>query len=361
MNKKSNKIGNRKNLIIPSSIMASLILLNTVSGTSAHAILDDNISSIYSQPNQIIDANSFKTLLSRHTWDWYNEYETLKLINGGKLDFNSTTNDHETVLHIAAAYGNRKILEALKNKLVAWYSKTGKFTEELFKTNNNGFTVIHYAILNKDPEVLEFLLNSISEDTGWFTKINQSQATAKLKEIVNKRALNGLSPLVLAFNQNNIAAMDALIKSGANPNIKFVSHNRSLLHLAVYQNNINAARVLINNGAKLDEKDELGDTPLHLAVDKENLEAISALISGNADVNAKNNYNNTPLHMAIAKGNMDIISALIEGHANVNAKTMNERTPLHIAIDEENISVITYLISKGATVNLQSDHIFCHY
>lgn len=313
-NKKFEKVKSIKHIFISSIIIAAVALFNTVPGNSVYSMW-----SSYSYQHCKITANEFlRRIESLH--GKLEESLILNLIKENELDLNSTTKYGESILHIAAKYGNCEILQALKDKIVSWYSKTGKFTEELFKTNNSGCTVIYYSIFNKDPEVLNFLLNAISQDTGWLTIINKFQANARLKEIVNKRSNHGYSPLTLALMRNNTVAMDILIKAGANPNERYVHKNRSMLHLAAKQGNTDAIQVLTNNNANINITDDYGQTPLHLAVEQGNVDAIQVLIEKGAIIDTKNNEGCTPLRCATENGDNSVVQILINNGATINKK-----------------------------------------
>lgn len=73
------------------------------------------------------------------------------------------------------------------------------------------------------------------------------------------------------------------------------------LHEAAEKNDHAAAEALLKAGANPNLKDSAGELPLHYAAEKGHLPLIELLISKGADVNAKNRYNKTALERAQAR------------------------------------------------------------
>ena len=121
----------------------------------------------------------------------------------------------------------------------------------------------------------------------------------------NVRAPNGMTPLQAAVIAGHVKVVETLLEHGADPNLPTQdaqqesamhlaarhpgpkgselvsllttstadlnatnSHLQTPLHLAVERDNLTSALALIKEGAKLDEKDQAGQTPRHLFQDK---------------------------------------------------------------------------------------------
>ena len=70
------------------------------------------------------------------------------------------------------------------------------------------------------------------------------------------------------------------------------------------------------------------DISIHDAARKGNIEAVRKHLSAGTNVNEKDNIGNTPLHLAAGFGQTEIIVLLITKGADVNAKTAIGFTPL---------------------------------
>lgn len=207
------------------------------------------------------------------------------------------------------------------------------------------------------------------------------------------------SPLIYAIKCGNIAAIDTLLKLGANVErltdiyspygfISFISFNDyemewttniniTPLMYAAYCKNDEVVSFLIKKGAKVNSKNIEGKTALMYGPSK-------VLINAGADVNTKYNEGKTALMYAAygrAKGSVDL---LIKNKANVNAKDNDGDTALLYAIiaytiegfdlsnpfgdggafctieeyendySADNLELIKLLINNGANVNIKN-------
>lgn len=68
-----------------------------------------------------------------------------------------------------------------------------------------------------------------------------------------------------------------------------------MLHNAASEKRLSIVRYLVENGAKVNDRDNEGNTPLHKAASKGNLGNVKYLIQKGADIKAKNSDGYTPL------------------------------------------------------------------
>ena len=163
---------------------------------------------------------------------------------------------------------------------------------------------------------------------------------------VHKAAMNG-----------HIEYLKTLIKAGADVEKKDVD-GYTPLHLAIEFEQTKAALALIEAGADINAECKGKWTPLHIAATHSNgaIEIALALIQAGADINAKNCIDQTPLHLAAAAGNLKITNVLIQAGADINAQDICIETPLHMAACKKNgIEIIEALHRAGADINLQDD------
>jgi cytohesin len=129
---------------------------------------------------------------------------------------------------------------------------------------------------------------------------------------------NGITPLHVA---DSGAAVDALIRAGANPNARDIDGDTPL-HWAKTGEVVEA---LVRGGANPNMANDSVESPLHVA---KSGEVVDALVRAGANPNARDNDGDTPLHWAKTG---EVVEALVRGGANPNARDHDGGTPLHHA------------------------------
>jgi ankyrin repeat protein len=123
---------------------------------------------------------------------------------------------------------------------------------------------------------------------------------------------------------------------------------RPALHWAAENGLVDIAALLIEQGAKVDEKDQFGNTALHLAL--RHPDVVRLLLDSGADVNARNAMGNTPLHLAVKDA--PVVEMLLAAGAQVNARNGLDKSPLHYAMRQgtspSSLAVVEILIRAGA-------------
>ncbi len=159
---------------------------------------------------------------------------------------------------------------------------------------------------------------------------------------VNNTDNNGQTPLFFAIDENNLEAIKALLKNGANPSAVFIDTENNftipLICIAAIKSDeafaaITAAGGEINTPFNLGtvENNELKLTPLHYLItlpDPEDdqefidniLDSVELLIASGADVNATDNYGQTPLDYAYANGLEELSTILSNAGATTGSK-----------------------------------------
>ena len=140
-----------------------------------------------------------------------------------------------------------------------------------------------------------------------------------------RRDDHGFTPLIVACQDNRLAAAKQLLASGANPNDRD-SDGTTVLHWAVFaarpveihmyediggphttryepQNDAALVQLLIAKGAKLDATDRAGNTALHQAAMMDARAAAAALIAAGAKRAVRNVSGKTALELARDRNN----------------------------------------------------------
>jgi ankyrin repeat protein len=127
------------------------------------------------------------------------------------------------------------------------------------------------------------------------------------------------------------------------------------LHQAVKQNDLKAVDALIKRGADVKTATRYGITPMTLAATNGNAAIMRRLIDAGADPNSATPGGETALMTAARTGNVETVTLLLDRGANVNAKeAVRAQTALMWAITENHPAVVKLLAARGADVNART-------
>lgn len=118
---------------------------------------------------------------------------------------------------------------------------------------------------------------------------------------INAKDDMGYTPIMWAVNRNKLPAAKYLVSKGADVN----AHNyyETALRLALMNKNQRMVELLLHHGAKVNDRDENGQTPLLMLVSMtscfgKNERLAELLINNGADVNARDKYKSSALGYA---------------------------------------------------------------
>jgi ankyrin repeat protein len=163
----------------------------------------------------------------------------------------------------------------------------------------------------------------------------------------------GDSPLTKAVKANDVQAVRALVKSGANVNAKSGDGATPLLW-AANNGSVEIARLLIANKAAVDAANDFGITPLLQASRVGDSAMVDLLLRSGANSSKAHPEGETPLLAAARSGSVPTVRLLLARGVDVNhAETFQQTTALMWAAAEGHIDVVDLLIEAGADPNRQ--------
>lgn len=241
----------------------------------------------------------------------------------------------------------------------------------------NKSTLLHYAAEKGQPACIDKLLakgyNVHALDDGGRTSLQMAVAGGSLPTVQKLIGLGadpnlgtgkGAPPALWnAARSKDPSIVGALLRSGANPNVKVANDDgdgykdtdgRSALHMAIATGDLGRAQELIAGGADLNQLDGKGKTPLQLVVEKGLTAWIQPLVAGGANPNLPNSQGQTALHLAAAEGSLVALTTLQANGANLEALDAEGNTPLLVACAKGQEATARRLLLLNANALVQN-------
>jgi ankyrin repeat protein len=106
----------------------------------------------------------------------------------------------------------------------------------------------------------------------------------------------------------------------------------SILKASRICNNADVITFLIESGANINDKDQIGQTPLIVSTQHGCKKLVEILISAGADIHERNNFGQSAIITAAQENQLEIAKFLIESGANVNIPDAEGETPYTYAL-----------------------------
>jgi ankyrin repeat protein len=194
---------------------------------------------------------------------------------------------------------------------------------------------------------------------------------AQQKTDVNRREVDGSTPLQWAVYEGNAQEVERLLKAGATVSLAN-NYGVTAMELAAEVANTKILKLLLDAGANVESPNPDGQTALLAVARTGNLEAAQLLLDRGAKVDAREKWGGqTALMWASARRHPKMMELLISKGANVNLSSTNRDyqrhvtaegrpksldsggfTPLLYATRENCMTCVDLLLKKGADINL---------
>lgn len=300
----------------------------------------------------------------------------------------------ETPLMMAARSGSVAAVQALLDRGARVQTReTLRGTTALMWAAEQGHAPIVRLLLQHgaDPTAQSKVLNPIQRRGLGF-------ARGAGPDLPRGPAIGGVTALILAARQGELASVEALLAAGARVDQTSADGSSPLL-VAVQNGFYEIARFLLEHGADPNLANRKGWTPLYLAVKNRNQETtaipapdtagvlpfIRALLDRGAHPNLRIQADTevhqgmtalwlkeagaTPLLRAALSGDLTVVRLLLAHGADPLLPTFDHTTPLMVASgvgwadgmihehsEQETLQVIRLLLDAGADVNAANDH-----
>ena len=250
--------------------------------------------------------------------------------------------------------------------------------------DDSGNTALHIAALsyNVSVEVVKALLDRgahcNAQNRQGMTPLHLA-ASACCEEKVKLLLARGAS--IKQLNKNNKTPSDLANNERVKILFRDAESNLSAsLFDALQSRRLDSARDALNRGAKVNARNNYGQSPLHVTAESGYIEGARLLFEHHADLRAEDHFKSTPLHYAADNCHGFMVKELIERrvrelsvrifsntknagritplhgatandaeiHRFLNAKNADQITPLHSALAKGHPETVRLLIEMGA-------------
>lgn len=183
-----------------------------------------------------------------------------------------------------------------------------------------------------------------------------TEILTKYPEMVDAKNARGLTPLFVAIQNNQLAAVQLLIANNANANYKLVN-GLFPLFVALQNNFQELALWLIEQIPTLNLNEEIDSkmTALHLAIEAQADQVALRLIEKGALCTIKRKSDGfSTLHCAAKEGQVALLRAMQAKGYHLHTPVESGKTALHIAAEASQLAVIDFLLAQGADCNLKT-------
>jgi ankyrin repeat protein len=268
----------------------------------------------------------------------HDEIFTFLLESG--VDPNGKNERGETLVQAVATTSKLHLLPELK--------KHGSSFDAL---DPRGWSPVHLAILARDHELLNTLLN-LGADVDQYSR-QENQSIAPLTLAIENR-LFSMAGLLLRYGakprdemyqavkrggRDGLHLIKLLLENGASPSPSRAPSLDSPIGLAVRNDEYEIAKALLDAGASHEVHDLCGQKPLHVAVARGHSDMVGLLLDKGADPDE-------PFQAKLSESFLDLINS--DGIGRWALKKSTTFYPIMLASDSGNVEIAQQLIDHGA-------------
>ena len=189
-------------------------------------------------------------------------------------------------------------------------------------TDSTGWTPLHWACQKGHVDVVRVLVSEFKANMTIWT-------------------LYGKTPLMLSAEHGHANVVHVLLSDSQCLVDAKGQDGYTALQYSCRYGHVDIVRTLVKHKANVNDKTDIGHTPLTLAAKYNHDNVVHALLcDSQCRVNAKGQDGYTALHYSCIYGNVDIARTLVKHNANVNARTDSGDTPLTLAAMNRHDNVV---------------------
>ncbi len=264
------------------------------------------------------------------------------LLDKGKAAAGKTVLERQTPLMLAAFGHNKKVVDRLLK------ADDGDAEDRVTEQDAYGMTVMHYAIIARDRDILNLLVGSLPPHLGG----DKGDAP------VNTANMMGYTPLHYAAQLGDEVMFNQLLDKGADYTIEAKDGETALMAMCAcgHTRLVKDFLLRLHRDYKrlevINAQDKRGNTAVLHAIRNNREDVAKALILEGADLRLKNEADQTALMFAAAVGNTELILECVKVGINANEEDDRGRTALILAT----IGGHTKAIIELAHVNADANH-----
>ncbi|EPE29826.1 Ankyrin repeat-containing protein [Glarea lozoyensis ATCC 20868] len=324
----------------------------------------------------------------------YGDFHMVEKLLGLGVDSSSVYLDKFTPLHLAAASGSLKIVQALlrqiqKNKEIQRPENpetarsigtqepqtggkkrnylqfdenhsagnktiTGKLQDDgsrVIDECNPGFAADEESSTIEDP-CLESEYNS---EVSSSSSNDEKDRTTFLEDRMGIEYIDEPTALHSAAQRGHIEITKILIKSGEDYNRKSITR-MTPLHLAARKGNTTIVKLILESGGNPNVVGRNNSSPLLLASNEGKLNSVKVLLKARAEVDIVDHDLESALHKASKFGYSSIVSLLLQQEADVDLRNEDGNTPLHLAAKKGHLEAVKDLFQHAPDFNIANHH-----
>jgi ankyrin repeat protein/predicted DNA-binding WGR domain protein len=241
--------------------------------------------------------------------------------------------------------------------------------DDRFIRDEDSSTIIFYAALNENHEVLQYLLENNTE----FREANKKKLTPlmmaamlgrsknvellmKKMDISKKKSRDGYAAIHYAILGNHFETVRVLIENGADVNLAG-KDRLSPIAIASCYGYYDIAKLLLDKGAKVLKKDKFKRSPLIMAIKNCHARVASLLLAHGCPFDEPDSSDNYPIHYCCSYGCHEGLELLIKAGANPNVYNSWKLTPIAGAMMKNHYGIINRLLEyPDIDVNCKDDN-----
>ena len=278
--------------------------------------------------------------------------ELVKYLIAKQCDVLDQDDNGLSVLHYACKVGNTEVVQyivenyqdvlTIRNKellspfIVAGFSGSVELIKYLISKecdvldkDNGGITVLHYASLGGNTEIVQYLVDNYPE-------------------LLTMRDKDGQSPFLVAGISGSLELVKYLISMECDVMDKD-NDGETVLYKACKRWGQELVKYLVENYPELlTIRDEEGQSPFLVTGVSGSVELVKYLISKQCDVLDKDSDGWTVLHKACKYGKLELVKYLVENYPELlTIRDKEGQSSFLVAGQSGSVELVEYLISKG--------------